>query len=158
MNGSIESAVAAVCDPEYPDITIDELGILESVTVTGGAVRIELVPTVMGCPALQAIEADVAAAARGAGATEVEVVFLSTPIWTPERIDPGARERLGSEYTVAIRDRDGRVICPVCHARGSVTRRSEFGAALCRETWWCEACRNPVEVVRHNLPRAAALQ
>ena len=66
---AIEAAVAAVCDPEYPDVTIAELGILESVTINGSSVRVELVPTVLGCPALQVIEADVVAAARSAGAT-----------------------------------------------------------------------------------------
>ena len=80
---------------------------------------------------------------------------MSSPVWTASRVQPAARDRLGQEYTVAIRGRDGQVICPVCHGRGSVTRRSEFGPSLCRETWWCEACRNPVEVLRHNLALGA---
>jgi ring-1,2-phenylacetyl-CoA epoxidase subunit PaaD len=147
----VEAAVRAVEDPEYPGLTIADLGILERVVQElGGAVRVELVPTVLGCPALGAIEADVAAAARAAGAGNVEVVFLATPVWSPARIRPEARDLLGREFTVAIRGRDGQVICPVCNRAGSVTKRSDFGPALCRETWWCEACRNPVEVVRSS--------
>ena len=66
----IRVAVAAVTDPEYPDLTIADLGILEGVTVlapapgeVGPSVLVELVPTVLGCPALRTIELDVVAAA-----------------------------------------------------------------------------------------------
>jgi ring-1,2-phenylacetyl-CoA epoxidase subunit PaaD len=147
----VRAAVAAVVDPEYPGITIADLGILEAVRVVAypGVVgaEVDLVPTVLGCPALHVIEADVVAAARAAGAGEVAVRFLSRPAWTPDRIRPAARAALAGELTVAIRRRDGSVVCPVCGST-AVRQRSAFGATLCRELWWCEACRNPVEVVR----------
>ena len=145
---AVRRAIAAVTDPEYPDLTIEDLGILERVELTdGGRVTVGLVPTVLGCPALGAIEADVVVAAREAGAAAVEVVFLTTPRWSTERIRPGARERLAQELTVAVRRRDGGVTCPVCGS-AAVRHRSDFGPTLCREVWWCEACRNPVEVLR----------
>ena len=109
--------------------------------------RVDLVPTVLGCPALRTIEADVTAAARAAGAAEVEVVFLTTPAWSTERIRPRARALLARELTIAVRRRDGSVTCPVCGS-AAVRHRSDFGPTLCREVWWCEACRNPVEVLR----------
>jgi ring-1,2-phenylacetyl-CoA epoxidase subunit PaaD len=56
---------------------------------------------------------------------------------------------LAGEFTVAVRGRDGGVICPVCGSR-DVEDRSEFGATLCRSLAWCAACRNPVEVVRRG--------
>jgi ring-1,2-phenylacetyl-CoA epoxidase subunit PaaD len=144
----VEQAVAEVTDPEYPDLTIRDLGILEGVEVDADlAVRVALVPTALGCPALSQIEADVGVAARAAGAHAVEVVFLTTPVWTAQRIRPEARDFLAREMTVAVRGRDGRVICPVCGSR-AVNHRSDFGPTLCRQLWWCEACRNPVEVIR----------
>jgi ring-1,2-phenylacetyl-CoA epoxidase subunit PaaD len=144
----VRAAVAAVTDPEYPDLTIADLGILERVEVDdAGTVSVALVPTVLGCPALDVIEADVAAAARAAGAREVDVTFLTSPSWTPDRIAPGARRFLAREMTVAIRARDGAVTCPVCGST-AVSHRSDFGPTVCRQLWWCDACRNPVEVIR----------
>ncbi|MDH4146221.1 MAG: iron-sulfur cluster assembly protein [Acidimicrobiia bacterium] len=149
----VEAAVRAVCDPEYPDLTIAELGIFESVRVDGaGGAHIELVPTVLACPALRTIEQDVVDAALGAGAASAEVVFLTSPRWSPARIDATTRAHLGREYTVAIRGLDGRIICPVCGGR-EAHQRAAFGPALCRETWWCDDCRNPVEVVREAVGR-----
>lgn len=148
---AVRAAVTAVRDPEYPDLTIEDLGILESVDVgTDGMVAVGLVPTMLGCPALKVIESDVAAAAHGAGAGEVEVTFLARPAWTPERIRPEARSLLAREYAIAIRGRDGAVICPVCGGR-DVQPRSEFGTTLCRSLAWCASCRNPVEVVRRGV-------
>lgn len=149
----VRAAIAAVTDPEYPDLTIEQLGMLERVSITdapSGArtVLIELVPTVLGCPALRAIEADVATAARTvAGVIDVEVRFLAQPAWTPERIAPDARERLAREYTITIRAHDGTVLCPVCGGR-DVTERSAFGPTICRSIAYCPDCRNPVEVIR----------
>lgn len=144
----VRAAVAAVHDPEYPGVTIDDLGILESVAVDDrGRAAIGLVPTMLGCPALEVIERDVAAAAAAAGARHVEVTFLTSPPWTPDRIRPGARHVLARDFTVALRRRDGSVVCPVCGGR-AVEDRGEFGATLCRSLAWCPDCRNPVEVVR----------
>jgi ring-1,2-phenylacetyl-CoA epoxidase subunit PaaD len=141
-------AVAAVTDPEYPDLTIVDLGILERIEVDAeGRAEIGLVPTALGCPALAQIRSDVGAAAQAAGAVTVEVTFLTTPTWTPERIQPAARRFLAREMTVAVRGSDGQVVCPVCGSK-EVALRSEFGATLCRQLWWCDQCRNPVEVVR----------
>jgi len=147
--GIIRAAVAAVTDPEYPDLTIEQLGMLERVRVADDAtVIVELVPTVLGCPALRTIEADVVAAARRvAPAAVVEVRFLAQPAWTPERIAPDARTRLAREYTITIRAHDGTTLCPVCGSR-NVTERSAFGPTVCRSIAYCADCRNPVEVIR----------
>ena len=146
--GRVRAAVASVSDPEYPDLTIADLGILERVEVDGrGVVSVALVPTVLGCPALDVIEADVDRAARAAGAIAVDVTFLTSPSWTPDRIAPAARRFLAREMTVAIRGRDGAVTCPLCGST-AVSHRSDFGPTVCRQLWWCDACRNPVEVIR----------
>ena len=147
--GRVRAAVEAVTDPEYPDLTIADLGILEGVEVDAeaGRVAVTLVPTVLGCPALGLIEADVVAAAHRAGAATVEVTFLTSPAWSPERIRPEARRFLARELTVAIRGGDGTVTCPVCGS-DAVSHRSDFGPTLCRQLWWCDRCRNPVEVIR----------
>jgi ring-1,2-phenylacetyl-CoA epoxidase subunit PaaD len=145
----VRRAVATVTDPEYPDLTIVQLGMLEAVRATGGGrVEVDLVPTVLGCPALREIEADVvAAASKVPGVAAVDVRFLAQPAWTADRVAPDARDRLAREYTITIRAVDGSTICPVCGGR-NVEERSAFGPTVCRSVAWCPDCRNPVEVLR----------
>ena len=149
---ALRRAVAAVEDPEYPGITIGDLGILHDVRVdtAGSTVEVDLLPTRLGCPALDMIRRDVEHAARAVpGVDQVSVRFCHEPAWTPERVSAGARAALARELTVAVRGRDGGVTCPVCGgADGSVEVLSEVGAAPCRSVAVCRACRNPVEVLR----------
>ena len=63
----VRTAVAAVRDPEYPDLNIEQLGILEDVVADAAGIRVDLIPTILGCPALATIERDVLKAARAAG-------------------------------------------------------------------------------------------
>ena len=156
LERSVRSAVSTVCDPEYPDITIAELGILERVCASddGSTVRIELVPTMLGCPALDVIASDVTVAARSAcmgSDVSVEVVFVADPVWTPDRIAPGAVDFMAREYSVAVRraGTDGERFaarCPICGS-DALEHRSDFGPTPCRSVEWCPSCRNPIEVV-----------
>ena len=157
---AVRQSVSLVCDPEYPEVTIAELGILENVTLpsTGSSVRIELVPTMLGCPALDVIARDVGAAARVAcdeldAEVDLEVVFVDEPVWTPDRIAPSAVGFLAREYSVAVRTRASEVACPIC-GHTELEHRSDFGPTPCRSVDWCPSCRNPVEVVgRADLPQ-----
>ncbi len=159
MEAAVLVAVSSVCDPEYPDITIAELGILESVSARNGgrAVRIELVPTMLGCPALDVIASDVTAAARSAcmgSEVSVDVVFVADPVWTPDRISPGAVEFMAREYSVAVRTARSAAACPIC-GNAALEHRSDFGPTPCRSVEWCPSCRNPIEVVgRVDFPAA----
>ncbi|HAE55420.1 MAG TPA: phenylacetate-CoA oxygenase subunit PaaJ, partial [Acidimicrobiaceae bacterium] len=47
----VRTAVAAVRDPEYPDLNIEQLGILEDVVADAAGIRVDLIPTILGCPA-----------------------------------------------------------------------------------------------------------
>jgi ring-1,2-phenylacetyl-CoA epoxidase subunit PaaD len=158
LGDAVRAAVAEVTDPEYPDLTIVQLGMLEAVRdVGGGRVEVDLVPTVLGCPALREIEADVVAAASTVpGVQAVAVRFLAQPAWTADRVAPEARDRLAREYTIAIRGADGSTICPVCGGR-DVEERSAFGPTVCRSTAWCPDCRNPVEVLRMRATATVAV-
>ncbi len=142
----VRTAVAAVRDPEYPDLNIEQLGILEDVIPDASGIRVDLIPTILGCPALATIEQDVLKAARAAG-YEVNVQFCVSPVWTPDRISDDARQFLAHEYTIAIRPRSGPTQCPVC-GETSLQDRSEVGPTACRSVKWCPDCRNPIEVVR----------
>ena len=143
---AVRAAVASVKDPEYPDLNIQQLGILEDVVVDSSSIRVDLVPTILGCPALDTIEQDVLAAARAVG-HEVTVRFCHSPAWTPDRISDDAQQILANEYTIAITPRTGNTECPLC-GHTSLEKRSDVGPTACRSVHWCPNCRNPIEVVR----------
>ena len=149
LREQVRDAVAAVTDPELPVVTIADLGVLETVDVdeASGRVRVDLVPTFLGCPALRLIEGDVrAAAAAVAGVRDVEVRFLAAPRWTPDRITAEGRAALAGDLGIAVREA-GFVTCPVCGGT-RVEERSPFGPTACRAIAFCPDCRNAVEVIR----------
>ncbi len=49
------AAFAEIPDPEIPVISLVDLGVIRSVDVHDGHVRVELTPTFLGCPALEAM-------------------------------------------------------------------------------------------------------
>ena len=51
-------------DPEIPIVSIVDLGIVDASTVAGGRIAVELLPTFVGCPALEMIRGAVARAPR----------------------------------------------------------------------------------------------
>ena len=144
----VRDAVAAVDDPEYPGVSIADLGLVEGITIDGDRARVDLVPTFLGCPALAMIEADVAAAVRAVdGIADAEVRFVTDPAWTPARITLTGRDALRDHFTVAVATAAGDVSCPICGST-DVAEQSPFGPSPCRAIHRCASCGEPVEVVR----------
>lgn len=144
---AVRDAVAAVDDPEFPGVSIVDLGLLESIDVDGSCVLVELVPTFSGCPALDVIAADVRGAVGAVdGVDTVDVRFVAAPVWTPARVSPAARRALADRFTVAVELGDRPVRCPRC--AGTTTEVSAFGPTRCRSVHRCSACDEIVEVVR----------
>ncbi|HEY5834308.1 MAG TPA: 1,2-phenylacetyl-CoA epoxidase subunit PaaD [Streptomyces sp.] len=87
--------VGAVPDPELPVISLSELGVLRSIRVLGpGRVQVELTPTWTGCPALDAMAADITEVLRAHGMAEVAVRTVLSPAWSTEAISPEGRRKL----------------------------------------------------------------
>lgn len=144
----IADAVSTVDDPEFPGVSIVSLGMLHHVTVSHSTVRVELVPTYSGCPALEYIGADVVAAVKAvANEKAVEVVWRRDVPWTPARVSPAAVPTLATEFAVTLRTVDGSLRCPVCGSV-DVAERSPIGPTRCRAVAWCASCRNVIEVMR----------
>ena len=69
-------ALAEIPDPEIPDISLVDLGVIKNVTVDGPRVRVEFTPTFMGCPALERMQLEMRAAIeRIGGEVEIDVVL-----------------------------------------------------------------------------------
>lgn len=158
VNAAVLDAVRSVTDPEYPDVSIVDLGLLESIDVGGGGdvertVTVGLIPTFSGCPALTMIAHDVCVAVEGLDdVSRCDVVWLDAPIWSTGRMTSSTATRLAAEYTVVVRADDGGLHCPVCGG-DRVEDAAMAGPTRCRSVAWCPDCRNPVEVMRSHAVR-----
>ncbi len=147
LEAAVIDAVASVDDPEYPGVSIVDLGLVERVSVAGGHAEVELVPTFSGCPALAMIEADVRDAVLAVDGIETaQVAFVRSPVWTPERITPAGQVALAERFTVAVELSTHPARCPRCG--GPTVEQSPFGPTRCRAVHRCPACDEVVEVVR----------
>lgn len=143
----IREAIGRVEDPEYPGLSIVDLGILESVRLTPTGVTVGLVPTFSGCPALSMIAEDVRQVVGGVdGAEAVEVVWLRSPSWSTKRLTSRAQKVLADTYTVGVQIGSDAPLCPRCG--GATSLQSTFGPSRCRSIHVCSRCQEPVEVLR----------
>lgn len=142
------AAIEAVCDPEYPGVSIADLGLVHDVRLRrDGTVEVDLVPTFSGCPALQMIVDDVHAAVTGiAEVTGAEVQMMTAPVWTPDRITERGRRALADSFTVAVQIGTAAATCPRCGTE--TTPQSLFGPTRCRSVHRCSSCDEIVEVLR----------
>ena len=53
---AVWAAIDEIPDPEIPVVSLVDLGVIRDVAVDGRRVRIELTPTFLGCPALEAMQ------------------------------------------------------------------------------------------------------
>ncbi len=136
-------ALAEVADPEIPGISIVDLGIVHRADVTAdGRIEVELLPTFIGCPAIDAIR--LAASDRLATfGRPVDVSITFEVPWTSERITAGGRRRL-RESGFAPPAEPHEVRCPFCDS-ANVTMDNAFGPTLCRSLFYCRTCRQPFE-------------
>ena len=143
---------ATVLDPELPALTIEDLGILRDVSVTGDAVAVTITPTYSGCPAMDTIRDDVVIALNAAGYPEVSVRLVLSPAWTSDLMSESGKQKLEAYGIAPPRTRvPGEPIslglgvrCPQC---GSLHTRelSRFGSTACKALYQCQRCMEPFD-------------
>jgi len=147
-------ALEEIPDPEIPVVSLVDLGVIRSVDVQDGHVRIEFTPTFLGCPALEVMKRAMEEKVAALGA-EPEVEVISDDSWSTDRITPAGHEKLreagfappapreaSAPKLVQLRSNVFR--CPYC---SSTQTRLEniFGPTPCRSLRYCESCRQPFE-------------
>ena len=134
-------------------------------------ITVELLPTFVGCPALDVLRANVTECLHSlAPAAQVRVEFSFREAWTTDRISAAGRTALrrsgfapprhvrgpGMEEPGGGADRPDAlplvqvapaVACPHCGSRRT-RLESPFGPALCRAVYHCAACRQPFEAFK----------
>ena len=82
-------------DPEIP-INIYDLGLIYEIDAKPESVGVKMTLTAQGCPAAQSLPEQVRQKISSAlGIKQVNVELTFTPAWSPERISPEGRKKLG---------------------------------------------------------------
>ncbi len=148
LEAAVHGAASSVNDPEYPGISIVDLGLLERITVDpAGTATIGLIPTFSGCPALAVIADEVSAAVEELNDIDTcTVEWLTSPAWHTDRISHEARSCLERKFTVAVQLGERSPTCPLCAS--TTVEQSMFGPSRCRSVHTCTGCGETVEVMR----------
>ncbi len=163
---AVLAALDEVADPEIPTVSVVELGMVERIEVRPEALVVELLPTFVGCPAIEVIREAVADRLAAFGRpVRVEMTF-STP-WTTDRISPEGRAKLrrsgfAPPPHVAVAGAPGGralpmvdpmlamaapVACPYCGS-DRTTLENVFGPTQCRSIRHCASCGQPFEAFK----------
>ncbi|WP_420795534.1 1,2-phenylacetyl-CoA epoxidase subunit PaaD [Halalkalibacillus sediminis] len=149
----IRAVLKTVDDPELPNVSVADLGMVHEVFVNEGAVSITMIPTFAGCPALDFIKKNVKTAVEEMAWVEsCEVHFSFEEKWSTDAITgegkrqlkkhgiapPPENYRPGEEWTVD---------CPYCGS-DYTSMENVFGPTACRSILYCTSCRNPFEAMK----------
>ena len=156
VDSEILAVLREIPDPELP-ISIVDLGLVEDITIKGddhGDIHVTLLPTFIGCPALDMIAKDVERKVGDlATVSSCKVTWIFDPPWSVDRISDAGRSSL-QEHGVtvptcgasqeAVPLMTSAIPCPYCGS--SETRLdSPYGPTRCRSIYFCDACRNQFE-------------
>lgn len=149
---AIWKELGKIRDPEIPILTLTEMRIIRDVQLDEKGVCVTMSPTFAGCPALDHMRDEIRTRLRDMGCEEVEVRLSFSPPWSTDMLDESTKlklETVGITPPPPLKQRledslAEPVACPYCH---STTTRVEslFGATLCKQLYFCEACKQPFE-------------
>jgi ring-1,2-phenylacetyl-CoA epoxidase subunit PaaD len=151
---SLESQIGQIPDPEIPVISIADLGILRGVKDENGKVVVTITPTYNGCPAMKAIENEIAGILRKNDVTDFEIRLTYSPAWTTDWLNDAAKEKLrlygiappektSSDKGVLILHRKAKA-CPRCNSVNT-EMISAFGSTACKALHRCKDCGEPFD-------------
>ncbi len=159
----VRAVAETVTDPELPMLTLADLGVLRDVWVTpSGTVVVSITPTYSGCPAMDAMRADLRKALRAAGYQDVEVRTVLEPAWTTDWISERGRAKLAKAgisppHTAPTRPTgpihlelglpQRTLRCPQCGS-ARTEEQSRFSSTPCKSLWRCRTCLEPFEHIK----------
>ncbi len=156
VDESIRKAVLAllntVKDPEMPAVSLVELGMVHKLEVDQGHVHVELIPTFVGCPALEIMRRNVEKAMQEFDDIKsVEVKFVLDVPWSSDRITPEGREKLKKSGIAPALRKISVTEAPPCPYCASTDTKVEnvFGPTACRSMFYCNGCHQPFEGMKH---------
>ena len=149
----LTNALQSVKDPEIDSISIIELGMVDRVERNAQELMIYMLPTFMGCPALDIIKSNVLKAVSELVWIERAMVsFIYDPPWTSERVTEVGRAQLKT-FGIAPPPKhfsesgEWHVQCPYCDSTYTAIDNL-FGPTACRSILYCKSCKNPFEAMK----------
>ena len=139
-------------------LTLEDLGVLRSVSEEDDRVVVTITPTYSGCPAMATMRDDLVHRLADAG-FEAEVRVSLSPAWSSDWITPAGRESLarhgisppGAAPTgpvgLSLLPTRRALSCPRCDS-SDVELTSEFGPTACKALYRCTSCLEPFEHVK----------
>ncbi|QEU93075.1 1,2-phenylacetyl-CoA epoxidase subunit PaaD [Streptomyces kanamyceticus] len=153
LEAELLALAGSVPDPELPVLTLAELGVVRGVRVLpSGEVDVELTPTYTGCPAIEAMSADIERVLHDRGMAEVSVRTVLSPAWSTDDISAEGRRKL-TEFGIApprSHATEGPVPlglsirCPHCGSTDTELL-SRFSSTACKALRRCASCREPFD-------------
>lgn len=142
-----------VADPEIPVLSVNDLGIIRTVELSGESCKVTITPTYSGCPAMKRIEDDIIEKLVEKGIKNTEVKLVLSPAWTTDWITENGKRKL-KEYGIAPPEdeidksvlfaKPVTVPCPKCDSPN--TRMvSQFGSTACKAHYQCNECLEPFD-------------
>ena len=151
---NVKALLSEIPDPEIPVISIAELGILREVIKVGDKIIVTITPTYSGCPAMKAIENEIASVLQENGITNFEIKYTYSPVWTTDWMNDSAKAKLRA-YGIAPPENstsDKSVLmvqqkiktCPRCGS-SNTEMISAFGSTACKALYRCKNCGEPFD-------------
>lgn len=144
-------ALESVPDPEIPEISVVDLGVVRAVEKRANAWHVTITPTYSGCPAYEVMQRDMHEAMHRAGLKPVTFTRALDPPWTTDWMSDRARDTL-RRIGIAPPGKPAKgkvkvafaVPCPRCGSSDTEVI-ARFGATACKALHRCLACREPFE-------------
>jgi ring-1,2-phenylacetyl-CoA epoxidase subunit PaaD len=144
--GAVRTALARIPDPELPVLSIVDLGVVHTVDVRSDAIDVAILPTFVGCPALDVIRASISERLEEEFGRPTTVRTTFEVPWTSDRISATGRDAL-RKVGIAPPAEPGGTVCPHCGS-ANVAMDSAFGPTQCRSLFYCRTCRQPFEALK----------
>lgn len=149
----IWEALKQVADPEIPVLSLIDLGMISAVIAEEEKTSVFMMPTFVGCPALEVMRKSIINKIKESISGPVEVIIDKENTWTSDLITEEGKEKLKQFGIAAPKSKSGcavsiddlkNIACPHCGSEDT-TLRSPFGSTLCRAIHYCNSCLQSFE-------------
>jgi ring-1,2-phenylacetyl-CoA epoxidase subunit PaaD len=139
-----------VKDPEVPVLSVTDLGIIRSISVTGNHIDVVITPTYSGCPAMDVISMDIRLKLIEKGFRDISVKQQLSPAWTTDWMSEEGKQKLKAfgiappnpkqQFCTTEMFRQEAVACPRCNSYHTELI-SQFGSTACKAMYRCLDCK-----------------
>ena len=123
-------------DPEIPNVSIVEMGIIRGIEYNHDTLNVIITPTYSGCPAVDLIKREIKQNLIMKGINDFEITTSLFPPWTTEWLNEETKNKLKS---IGIAPPEKKIECPYCNS-DEVKVISEFGSTACKAFYKCIHC------------------